>query len=223
MTAPSIVFLARHAETVWNFERVFQGHQDSPLTERGLEQARRLGQRLASERLAAVYASDLGRARATAEAVAEAHGLTVRTHTGLREIDTGEWTGLPRRAVRSVPEWSAQLDAYRDRPWEHRMPGGETIGEVQARALAALREIAGSHAGESIAVVTHHLVVETIMARALGLELEQLWLPYRGGNCFLSVLEVNAERMTPRTMFDNSHVADLLGADGVRSESKDRA
>ncbi len=86
-----------------------------------------------------------------------------------------------------------------------------------------MRQIAGRHAGESIAVVTHHLVVETLMARALGMELDQLWLPYRGGNCFLSVLEVNAERMTPRTMFDSSHLADLLGADGVKSEGKDRA
>lgn len=223
MTAPSIVYLARHAETVWNVERVFQGHQDSPLTERGREQARRLGQRLAAEQLAAVYASDLGRARTTAEAVAVAQGLAVRTHAGLREIDTGQWTGLARRAVRAVPEWSARLDLYRDRPWEHRMPGGETIGEVQARALIALREIATQHAGESVAVVTHHLVVETIMARALGLELNQLWLPYRGGNCFLSVLEVNAKQLTPRTMFESSHLADLLGADGMKSDGKDRA
>src|SRR6476661_8354230 len=105
--APTIVFLARHGETLWNLERRFQGHGDSPLSERGLEQARRLGERLAGESLAAVYSSDLGRTRQTAEQVANRHGLEVQTHAGLREIDTGVWTGFHRAEVETKPEWAA--------------------------------------------------------------------------------------------------------------------
>jgi alpha-ribazole phosphatase len=223
MSEPTTVYLARHAETVWNVERVFQGHQDSELTERGQEQARRLGQRLADERLQAVYSSDLGRAMRTAEQVAGPHGLTVRPHQGLREIDTGVWTGLPRPEVQARPEWSAMLDRYRKRPWEHRMPEGETVGEVQIRSLAALREIAESHPGERVAVIAHHLVVETILAEALDLRLDQLWLPYPGGNCFLSVLEVTTGRLEPKSIYDGRHVADLRGADGEKVEVRDRS
>src|SRR5712691_2479872 len=175
VSAPARVFLARHGETTWNVERRFQGQQDSPLTERGQEQARRLGQRLAAEPVAAVYSSDLGRTLRTAEQVALPHALSVRPHPGLREIDTGAWTGLGRTEVRALPEWSASMDVYRNRPWEHRMPEGEAVAEVQARALEALREIAPKHAGQTIAVISHHLVVETIIAYALGQSLEELW------------------------------------------------
>ena len=215
---PTTVFLARHGETLWNVERRFQGHRDSPLSERGLEQARRLGERLAREPLAAVYASDLGRTRSTAEFVARPHGLEVRTHPGLREIDTGHWTGLHRDDVRANPAWAPMLQVYRERPAEHRMPGGETIGDVHARALVALREIAARHRGETIAVISHHVVVEMILAHALGFPLEQLWLPHRGGNCFLSVLHVYAETIDPRVIYDGAHVGDLIGIDGTKGE-----
>ena len=215
---PTVVFLARHGETRWNVERRFQGHLDSPLTERGQEQARRLGERLAGERIAAVYSSDLGRTRNTAEFVARPHRLEVRPHPGLREIDTGDWTGLHREDVRVNPEWAPLLQVYRARPAEHRMPGGETIGEVQARALAALREIAARHRGEAVAVISHHVVVETLIAHALGVPLEQLWLPHRGGNCFVSVLDVYSEAMHPRVIYDGCHVADLAGLDGTKGE-----
>lgn len=218
MTAPARVLLARHAETTANVERRFQGHQDSPLSERGREQARRLAARLAGEPLAAVYSSDLGRTVRTAEEVARPHGLPVRQHAGLREIDTGIWTGLGRDQVRARPEWAAMMDLYRERPWEHRMPSGETVGEVQARALAALREIGLAHRGESVAVVSHHVVVETLIAHALGHRLEDLWLPLRGGNCFLSVLEVDGEVCRAVSVFDGSHVGDLAGGDGAKSD-----
>jgi broad specificity phosphatase PhoE len=221
--APTVVYLARHGETLWNLERRYQGHRDSPLSERGAEQARRLRQRLASAALSAVYSSDLGRSARTAEIVAAPHGHLVQTHPGLREIDTGEWTGQARADVLGVPEWAPMVEVYRTRPAEHRMPGGESLADVQARGLAALVEIAKRHAGQSIAVITHHVVVETLLAHALGLSLAQLWLPQRGGNCFLSVLERRDGPFRPLVVLDGSHIGDLAGFDGAKSESKEIA
>ena len=220
---PTVVYLARHGETIWNVERRFQGAGDSPLSGRGIAQARRLGRRLAGGPLAAVYASDLGRARHTAELVAAPHRLPVRTHPGLREIDTGVWTGRLRSEVRQVPEWAVMIDVYRNRPWEHRMPGGESIADVQARALAALHEIAPNHVGQPIAVISHHVVVETIIAHALGLPLEELWLPHRGGNCFLSVLELTAASLRSRVIYDSCHIGELAGLDGTKGEVRGTA
>jgi broad specificity phosphatase PhoE len=222
-TAPTVVFLARHAETEWNVGRRFQGHLDSSLTERGVQQARLLAKRLADEPLVAVYSSDLGRTLRTAEIVAARHGLKVQTHPGLREIDTGAWTGLHRDDVRAVPEWVAMLEVYRKRPAEHCFPDGESIRDVQGRALGFLREVAPRHAGQAIAVISHHVVVETIIAHALGVPLEELWLPQRGGNCFLSTIEVIGDVITPKVIYDGCHISEeLIGLDGTKGERAEK-
>ena len=124
---------------------------------RGLEQARRLAGRLARERIAAVYSSDLGRALRTAELVAEPHRLPVIPHPGLREVHTGHWTGLDRAEVAAVPEWADLLEVYRARPSAHRMPGGENAAEVQQRGLATVREVAARYEGQSVVLISHNL------------------------------------------------------------------
>jgi broad specificity phosphatase PhoE len=223
LTAPTLVYLARHGETVWNVERRFQGHLDSPLTERGVEQARRLGQRLAGEPLRAVYSSDLGRTITTAEQVAAPHGLSVQPHQLLREIDTGDWTRVDRDAVRDHPTWGPILADYQERPWMARLPNGESVGDVQRRGLAFLEEIAPAHAGQAVAVIAHHVVVEAILAEALGLSLEGLWLPHRGGNCFVSLLEISGSTMVPKVIYDGSHIGELAGLDGTKGDPPSRA
>src|SRR5262245_20482819 len=86
--------LARHGETDWNREHRVQGHTDVPLNAAGLGQARVLAERLADVSLEAIYASDLERARATAEAVARSQGLEVQVDPDLREKHFGSWEGL---------------------------------------------------------------------------------------------------------------------------------
>src|SRR5205823_14454985 len=90
---PVRILLARHGETLFNVEGRWQGQSDSPLTERGLAQARELGRALSAEPIAAVYSSDLGRAMHTAAEVAAVHGLTVSPEVLLRELETGGFTG----------------------------------------------------------------------------------------------------------------------------------
>src|ERR1700675_244272 len=90
---PVRLLLVRHGETVFNVTGRWQGQGDSPLTERGLAQARELGRALAHESIAAVYSSDLGRAMQTAREVAAPHGLDVQSELRLREINVGGWTG----------------------------------------------------------------------------------------------------------------------------------
>jgi alpha-ribazole phosphatase len=214
-----VIYLARHAETLWNVEKRFQGHQDAPLTERGLAQARRLGEHLAQFPLAAVYSSDAGRAMSTAGEVAERQGLNVQTHPGLREIDTGAWTGMYRGDVKERPDWAEELQRYRRTPAEHRMPDGESVRQVQARALAALAEIVPRHAGQAIAVISHHTTVETILVDALGLPLESLWLPHWSGNCYLSVLELRGERLQPTVVYESAHLGEELA--GKRRVTRD--
>src|SRR5919205_2754286 len=128
---PVRVLLARHGETVSNVEGRGQGQTDSPLTERGLAQARELARALAVEPIAAVYSSDLGRAFTTAAEVARPHGLTVIAEERLRELDVGRWTGRLGAEIRETdPELMA---LWRERPADLVIPEGETLAEAQAR------------------------------------------------------------------------------------------
>jgi probable phosphoglycerate mutase len=189
---PVRVLLARHGETEFNVEGRWQGQQDSPLTERGVAQARELAVALAGEPLVAVYSSDLGRAVDTARVVAEQHGLSVRTDPRLREIDTGEWTNRVGREIRV--EQPELMEAWLTRPAGMRLPGGETLAECLARALAFFDdELARYQQGETVLVITHGTIGQCILVAALGQTVDDLWLEQRVDNCQISRLEWTAE------------------------------
>src|SRR5262245_66480322 len=92
-SALPLVLIARHGETEWNREARMQGHCDAPLSAVGVAQAAALARRLAHAGLARIVSSDLGRALATARAVAEATGLAGERDAGLREQSLGAWGG----------------------------------------------------------------------------------------------------------------------------------
>ena len=147
-----MILLARHGESVDNAPPArIQGRRDPPLSERGREQARALAERMEAEGLAAIHASHMLRARETAEAVALRLGLEVQVDERLAEVDMGEWQGrLRSELVRDHPEvW----EAWRRSDPAVRFPGGESIGELSERVLAALADVA---AGPLPALVVCH-------------------------------------------------------------------
>lgn len=153
----TLLFLARHGETDWNRDGRVQGHSDAPLNETGREQARQLARKLAGEPIAAVYSSDLQRARDTAAAVADAAALPVRTLTELREKHFGTWEGL------TDAEILERFPTARRGRWGD----GETREQLETRVLSALREIAGRHEGETVLVVSHGGPLRAVQ-RAIG-------------------------------------------------------
>lgn len=168
------LFLVRHAQTVWNRDRRYQGWQDSPLSETGRSQAEAVGCALAREPLKAVYSSTLGRARETAEAIAAPHGLTVRAEDHFREMAFGDWEGLAFDACKA-----ADPDRYRlwaEEPHRFCPPGGgETLEDVRARVLAGLERLRAEHDEQSVCLVAHGISVRIIILEALGLPLERIW------------------------------------------------
>ncbi len=161
------VLLARHGETDWNAERRWQGHTDRPLNERGRAQSRALAERLDSIELAAVYSSDLERARATAAAVAERQAVPHRVHPDLREVNVGSWAGLTKaEAERSFPEafarWSEGYAGW---------PDGETYEAMSERVVAAVKRIARKHPDRPVLVVSHGGPIRALHAAALGFDI----------------------------------------------------
>ena len=140
---PARIILARHGETDWNLERRWQGHSDRPLNDTGRQQAEALADDLADEPIAAVYASDLVRARETARIVAERLGLDVVTVPELRERRFGSWEGLQ------------DVEVERLFPGVHGPPDGEPRDEMTRRVLDSLERIAASNKGRTVLVVSH--------------------------------------------------------------------
>jgi len=203
----AVVLLARHGETDWNAERRFQGHADRPLNARGRAQAEALAERLAPASLAAVYASDLARARETAEIVARRHGLPVVTRPDLKEVDVGSWSGLTTDEARTRhPE---AFSRWRDEG----QPGwadGETYEEMRARALRAVLEIGSGHAGETVLVVAHGGTIRALLATALGMDVHEYRHVHPAEpNGGLSALRVEDGRLAGR--LDRGETGRLLG------------
>jgi uncharacterized phosphatase len=140
------ILLARHGETDWNAERRVQGHSDTPLNDRGREQARALADELAGESLDAVYSSDLLRAHETARIVAERRGLGVTSIRDLRERHFGTWEGLTDEEI--FVRYPEVLDGG---PWGD----AETQDEMAERVVGALTRIAETHPGQRVLVVSH--------------------------------------------------------------------
>ena len=131
------LLLVRHGETDWNRELRIQGSSDIELNELGRKQAEALADELAHVELDAIYASDLSRARATAETVAERLGLPVTVDPDLREIDVGSREGLTGAEVG-------------DREWD-----GEPHEAHAERVLRAVHRIAAAHPSGRVLVVAH--------------------------------------------------------------------
>lgn len=162
------IFLIRHGVTVLTAEDRFAGATDVELSDEGREQARLLGERLSEEKVAAVYASPLGRTVETACLIAKPHGLEVQTRDGLREISHGRWEQMTRREVdERFPEEAA---AWEEDPYTFAPVGGESGLAVTARSLPVLLEIVRAHPGESAIIVSHKATIRLLLSSLLGFD-----------------------------------------------------
>ena len=183
------VYLIRHAEAEGNVYRRCHGQYDSLLTPRAYEQLPCLAERFAAVPLDAVYASDLFRARTTAQAVAAPHGLGVETRPALREIDMGDWEDIPWAELPRL--WRTEYALWRSRPWDATPPHGESVMQAGERMLAEVRALARRHAGGQIAVVTHGSAIRGALTLAYGLAPEQMGEVGWGDNTCVAKLELD--------------------------------
>jgi broad specificity phosphatase PhoE len=162
------VFIVRHGATVLSVEDRFAGETDVELSDEGREQTRHLAQRLSREKIAAAYASPLGRAMETARILAAPHGLDVQIRNGLREISHGHWEQMTRREVEEkFPEEAAEWEKD---PYTFAPLGGESGLAVTARALPVLIDLVRQHPGESILVVSHKATIRLLLSSLLGFD-----------------------------------------------------
>ncbi len=165
------LFLIRHAESVANAERRWQGHADFPLSEHGEGQALRVGQAIANAGLSApvIYSSPLTRARATADAIAARLETAITEWDALKEYDVGAFSGRTLNEIRAEnAEWVSSFEKTRD--W-YQVPGAETPADRAKRALAVIEELLNKHPdGSEVICVTHGGIMQFFLAAILGTE-----------------------------------------------------
>ncbi|MCX6381142.1 MAG: histidine phosphatase family protein [Armatimonadetes bacterium] len=183
------IYLIRHGITDWNRDSRMQGQTDIPLNEEGLEQARRIAERLAnlSSPPQRIVSSDLSRARQTAETVAQRLNLCIETTPLLRETNLGDWEGLTHNEI--IERGDAELFArYQENSFINRPPNAETLESAWERMVSALAQIKARYPSESIAIVGHGGSLRVLIYDALGApvsSVNRIWL----ANASLSIIE----------------------------------
>ena len=188
---PRRIVVMRHAETVDNAARIWQGHRDSALSERGREQVEAAAPHLAAYDPVLLLSSDLQRAASTADPIASLTGLEVRLDARLREVHVGEWQGLHADEVRErYPDVVAALDRGEDVP---KGVTGETRADVAARVGAVMDELVRElQPGETAVVVAHGVSGRAAATELVGLSQDGSDAIFRGlDNChWIELVEV---------------------------------
>ncbi len=162
--------LIRHAAHVELGKTLTGRRKDVALSRDGLTQAQIVADLLGTEPLDAVFSSPRERAFYTAREIAEPHELTAMVLDGLDEVDFGDWSGRSFDELEGDPLW----DAWNGSRSTARPPGGESMAEAVARAVAALHQLADSYPEGNLAAVTHCDIIRGVIAHYLGLPLDNL-------------------------------------------------
>lgn len=198
--AETTLYLVRHGESEANAAKRYAGQTDSPLTERGREQARAVAAALRAVRFDRVVSSDLSRARDTAEIIAREHGLRVEVFPELREIHVGEAAG------RAIEDAKQRFD--RGPGTFQQWPGGESLEEVRDRVVSALERIVAASPGKTICVVGHGGVTRILVSHVMGLlpALYQHHAPTENTN--ITVVRTDGITYRVESLFEAPHLAE---------------
>lgn len=203
------VIVVRHGETAWNVDTRIQGQLDIGLNDTGRWQAERLARALEGEGIEALYASDLSRAFATAEALGRVIGLPVQPDTGLRERHFGIFQGRTWGEI--AEHHPAESERWRKRDPAFGPAGGETLQAFYDRVLAAASRLVAPHAGQTVALVAHGGVLDCLYRAAtrVALDAPRTW---QLGNASINRLLHSGEGFTLVGWSDTSHLDDAHGA-----------
>ena len=165
------IIVIRHGETLWNVEARYQGHGDSPLTDRGRRQADAVGLRLKAGAVERLIASDLGRTRETAALIARHTGHAPEFDRRLRERSFGLLEGLTTDEIRS--RHPSVLERLAANDPDYVIPGGESLRQHYKRNIDALEACTAAHPGGTIALIAHGGVLDSIFRFVTGMPLDR--------------------------------------------------
>ncbi len=162
------LYLIRHAVTPETGNRLSGRTPGISLSTTGEAMADDLGKHLSSVSFDAIYTSPIERCQETATAVASGRPIRPQANKAFTEADFGSWTGRTLKSLYRLKAWQDLMTA----PSRFRFPDGETLQEVQNRAVAGVEKLAGQHKKAAIAVASHSDVIRVTIAHYLGMPLD---------------------------------------------------
>lgn len=199
------IILIRHGETEWNRLHRFQGRSDIALNEKGKMQARALAKALQHEDITAIYTSPLKRAVDTARHIKKFHpSLPLIKEPGFLEMDLGDFEGMAgKQWAISYPIFRAQWEKS---PASLSMPGGESLVEVQSRAVQALKRISENFCtGSTIVICSHNFVIISLLCFVADISLNR-FRAMRQDTASLNVIFTDGMMWRIGTVNDRSHL-----------------
>ena len=161
-------YFVRHGVTAHTGHKLTGWMEGVSLTDEGREQAERAAESLADLDLEAIYSSPIDRTRETAEIVARPHRLKVRFSRGIGEVGYGAWTGRSLKVLARTKIW-ATLQQW---PSSVRFPEGDTLREVQVRAVEEIERLCETHPKGRVCVVSHADTIKLVLAHYMGIHLD---------------------------------------------------
>ncbi len=196
------LLLIRHGQTDWNAAGRWQGHTDIPLNETGQFQAQALAHRLQDWPIHTVYSSDLQRAAATAQQIAQTNNIPLCLEPAWRERFAGRVEGMTRAEIQAqLPEvWAVLSQGNAD------APEGESYMALRQRVAAAYHHLIEHHPNQMVAVVSHGGTLHNLISYVLGFSPQQS-IPFSlRGNTGLSIVQVEDHRAYVLLLNDTSHL-----------------
>jgi len=202
------IYLTRHGETEWNIQNRLQGWKDSPLTSKGINDAKALSQKISGIRFQSIYSSPSKRALNTAKILSGGNDIPIFLDENLREINFGDWEGKTKSEIneRFENEFSSLWES--PRAYNHLPHNGESLKNVRKRVEEVLKNIIETNKDGNVLIVTHAVIVATIIAYFKNSPIEKLWdIPFVHGTCLTHIeIDVENEHLNLKLLCDTAHL-----------------
>ena len=197
------IYIVRHVQTEWNLLGKTQGHGNSDLTPKGIEQAELLADSMTKYPIDYIYSSDLGRAYQTAEIIGNKLNIEVEKTEALREMNFGTWEG---RIIKDIIEEDPELyKMWRNEPHLAKIPQGETLSQIKERTDAFIKEINEKYDGKHIVLVTHSLCARIMLLSFLDSDVKNIYR-INQANTALNIIELRDYGPVVMKMNDTTHI-----------------
>lgn len=203
------IYLTRHGETVWNIENRLQGSKDSELTASGISDAKLLSAKLAKVSFSKIYTSSSKRAVTTSTILKNNPSIPMIEEDGLKEISFGDWEGKTKKEINECFENEFESLWKTPHLYDHSPHKGESLLDLRERVGNVIDNILNSNEEGNILIVTHAVVLATIVAHLKQSPIEKLWdLPYVHGTS-LTIIHFENKNIEFEVLCDTNHFEHL--------------
>ncbi len=175
------IYLLRHGQTAWNKDQRFRGRKDVPLSEHGLKEAEAVADVLENEEIDYIYASPLSRSVQTLGPLATRLGKKVELMESVIDMNFGDWEGVS--VIDAEKQYPEMFETWKRHPEKVTFPGGESLAQVQERAMLGILGLAKKFPDKKIAICSHRVITKLVLLGLLGAGPEKFWVIFQNAAC----------------------------------------